>query len=57
MQAIITYNEEEAVPVLTLSADTEAEEVSLQLLAAHDDINIVVELKESDELVFKHLKL
>lgn len=56
MQVIITLNEEKNIPVLTLSADNEAEEVSLQLLAAHDDINIIVELKDSDELVFKHIR-
>jgi hypothetical protein len=53
MQAVITYNRDADVPVLTLCADTDGDELGLQLLADSEDFKVVIELPEADELIVK----
>ena len=51
MQVVVTFNPDKSVPVVTLLADTEAEETTLELLAACNHIKFVIETDE--ELAFK----
>lgn len=55
MQASVTYNKDKAVPVITLSSETEGEELSLQLLADSNKFTIVLELSDAEELVIKKM--
>jgi len=52
MQATVTFNETENRPVLTLTTQTVQEDKDLSLMAAFDNFRIVIELDDSDELIF-----
>jgi len=54
MQVLVNFNNDKGVPVVTILSENEAEETTLNLLAACDDIKFVLEIDE--DLIFKEMR-
>lgn len=55
MDCVVTWNETRNIPVLTLSSESDGDELSLQMLADSSNFKIVIELPEADELIVKNI--
>jgi len=51
VRASVTFDEQDSVPVLTLTTENATEERDLGLLTAFQDVRIVLELDSSNEFV------
>lgn len=51
MKATVTFDEQDKLPVLTLTTESATEDRDLSLLTAFKDVRIMLELDASDEFV------
>lgn len=55
MQACVTLNPQTGIPVLTVTAETESEELSLALVAECESFKVVIECPREDSLAIREI--